>query len=847
MAKEKKQPKDTKDGVLSKDAETILIGLMLCLVALIGLLNRGPIGEFLSYCMVYLFGVFYFIAFLIALFFGLYLILKRQMYRVKIDTTMLGVILLFFGVIISASYRSDGTEVMLNSVFTTYSAKMGKISQGVLIQNMAQVDTMGGGLLGYFFAALLNTTITSLGTMIVSLVLMAVGLILFLKNPMSKLLSWRKRRKEKKKQKREQEAKKRQEEQEELEALEKEEEPVAEEESSIYLTKGTTSNQAEKARFIFEETEEKTPSFLVDDIEEEIKTPERKETEKVSIFVSNDEVEEEQEEVKEEKVAPKEPVAEKEEPLISTEHVQVTTPTASKVSFKIEDPVPAPIKVVGEKKPMVKKVQTPYVYPSLDLLNVYENAHVDEENDRVSKERQEAINHIFEDLGIGATISGYKVGPAVTRFDVLMNRDVSVNNILKNITDVSIRLGGVRARFQKVVRGKITSGLELPNARSVTVSLKECLAPYVNDPKKKYFVPFGKDITGDVLGMNVGDYPHLLVAGATGSGKSVFMHCLIMSLLMKTTPEELRILLIDPKRVEMSKYRDEPHLICPIVSDYSESKVAMNRLVQEMERRYQLFEDACVSKISQYNEYAEEEGLEPLPLIIVIIDEYADLVENCKDIASPVVKIAAKSRACGIHMVISTQRPSVNVITGVIKANLPTRVALRVASYTDSQTILGEAGAEKLLGYGDMLVDSQEFSDDGFTRLQCPFVDNKEIKRVVEFLKEHYETHYDPKFLDLVDRSAAGPSFMGGSKPRERDERFEEVKAFVMNLDEVSISEIMRRLALGFPKAARIMDQLEDAGIVSKASGSSSKRKVLIHNQSAQGEGETTNDSKQEG
>ncbi len=844
MAKEKKQPKDTKDGVLSKDAETILIGLMLCLVALIGLLNRGPIGEFLSYCMVYLFGVFYFIAFLIALFFGAYLILKRQMYHVKIDTTMLGVILLFIGVMISASYHPDGADIMLNNVFTTYAKKMNDISDGgVLIRNMALVDTTCGGLVGFFLAALLNTTITSIGTMVVSLILMTVGLVLFLKAPFSKYLSWRKAHKEKKKLRKEQEEKQRKEEQEQEEAFQKEEEEMEEEEVPIYTAKGTTSNQANKARFIFEEPEEeKTPTYLVDDIEEERKAPAMPST-TTSVFEPTEEIEEDEtveEEIKEE------PVVEKEEPLISTEHVQVSTPTASKVTFKIEDPVPAPIKVVGEKKPVVKKVNTPYVYPSLDLLNVYENAHVDEENDRVSKERQEAINHIFEDLGIGATISGYKVGPAVTRFDVLMNRDVSVNNILKNITDVSIRLGGVRARFQKVVRGKITSGLELPNARSVTVSLKECLAPYVGDPKKKYFVPFGKDITGDVLGMNVGDYPHLLVAGATGSGKSVFMHCLIMSLLMKTSPEELRILLIDPKRVEMSKYRDEPHLICPIVSDYSESKVAMNRLVQEMERRYQLFEDACVSKISQYNEYAEEEGLEPLPLIVVIIDEYADLVENCKDIASPVVKIAAKSRACGIHMVISTQRPSVNVITGVIKANLPTRVALRVASYTDSQTILGEAGAEKLLGYGDMLVDSQEFSDDGFTRLQCPFVDNKEIKRVVEFLKEHYETHYDPKFLDLVDRSAAGPSF-GGTKPRERDERFEEVKAFVMNLDEVSISEIMRRLALGFPKAARIMDQLEDAGIVSKASGSSSKRKVLIHNQSAQDEGETTDDSKQEG
>ena len=227
MAKEKKQPKDTKDGVLSKDAETILIGLMLSLVALIGLLNRGPIGEFLSYCMVYLFGVFYFIAFLIALFFGLYLILKRQMYRVKIDTTMLGVILLFLGVMISASYHPDGNDIMLNNVFSTYADKMNVISDGgVLIRNMALVDTTCGGLVGFFLAALLNTTITSIGTMVVSLILMTVGLALFLKAPFSKYLSWRKAHKEKKKLRKEQEEKRKKEEQEQEEAFQKEEEEM---------------------------------------------------------------------------------------------------------------------------------------------------------------------------------------------------------------------------------------------------------------------------------------------------------------------------------------------------------------------------------------------------------------------------------------------------------------------------------------------------------------------------------------------------------------------------------------------------------------------------------------------
>lgn len=273
MAKEKKQPKDTKDGVLSKDAETILIGLMLCLVALIGLLNRGPIGEFLSYCMVYLFGVFYFIAFLIALFFGLYLILKRQMYRVKIDTTMLGVILLFIGVMISASYHPDDKDIVLSNVFTTYADKMNVISDGgVLIRNMALVDTTCGGLVGFFLAALLNTTITSIGTMVVSLILMTVGLALFLKAPFSKYLSWRKAHKEKKKLRKEQEEKRKKEEQEQEEAFQKEEEEMEEEEVPIYTAKGTTSNQANKARFIFEEPEEeKTPSYLVDDIEEERK------------------------------------------------------------------------------------------------------------------------------------------------------------------------------------------------------------------------------------------------------------------------------------------------------------------------------------------------------------------------------------------------------------------------------------------------------------------------------------------------------------------------------------------------------------------------------------------------
>lgn len=811
MAKEKKEPKRKSDGLFSKDAEVVLIGLMLSLIALIGLLNRGPMGEFLTFLFVYLFGTFYFVVYLILLYTGIYLVLKRKCYKVQIHTVLLGAILFMIGIMIISSLAVDtSTEgLQLKNVFSMFSKQMNDIATGVLIQDLEKVQFAGGGLIGFFLAALFNTLVTSVGTTIIALVLAGAGFVLLTYRVVAKFLAFVKKKRQAKKEKN---AKKQEEMQQEEE---EEQEEVVSQPQMSYADLGG-GNQAAKAHFVLSSSkiEKKEPAMpiLAEDIDEDIPLEEApKEEEKVEVEI--------------------------EEETIPLKHREVVAPTASKVTY-VKAPTPEPPvikpKTTVKKEVPVQQEEKPYVYPGVDLLNDYENAHVDEENERISIERQTMINGIFEDLGIGASVSGYKVGPSVTRFDVLTNRDVSVNMVSKYVDDISIRLGGVNARFEKVVKGKMTSGLEIPNAHAVTVSFKECIQPLLHDPKKKYLAPFGKDITGDVIGVNVTDYPHLLVAGSTGSGKSVFIHCLIMSLIMKTKPSELKIMLIDPKRVEMAKYKEMPHLICPIISEYDKSKVAMNKLVMEMERRYQLFEDAGVSKISQYNEYAEEEGKEKLPIIVVVIDEYADLVENCKDIASPVVKIAQKSRAAGIHMVISTQRPSVNVITGVIKGNLPSRVALRVASTVDSQTILGEGGAEKLLGYGDMLVDCPEISGQGFTRLQCPFVDNKEIRRVVEFLKEHYEVQYLPDFLDLTDHSAAGPSFPGMGGSQTKDERYEEVKAYVMDLKEVSISELQRVFGFGFPRAGRIITALAMEGVIAKSSESgSNKRKVLLHNQSA--------------
>ncbi len=825
MAKEKKAPKNSSDSVLSKDAETILIGLMVSLIAIIGLLNRGPIGEFLTFSFAYLFGVFYFLAYLIMLFFGLYLAVKRKALRIHIDVTLLGAILLFVGIIIAAS-PGNGEDLRLSNVFSTFTTQMNSISHGVLIDNVAQIEQVGGGLVGYFLSALLNTTITPIGTAIIAFILMVVGVILCLYQPFSKFKSFLNKRKEKRKEK--EEALLKEKELEEKENQEVEEEKV--EEEPVYNEEPTES-RATKVRYIVDKKPSAFSNVMADDIEDNEDEITDNETHNNQVFEDNIENE-----------TPESPL---------TVHQEAVVPVASKVTYRSDSMKDiTTTRVVRGELPRKEKSNIDYVYPDLDLLNVYDNIVVDadnnvidveDENNRNALERQAVINDLFTSFGIGATISGFKIGPSVTRYDVLMNRGVSVNIIDKYLNDISSQLGGVDARFEKIVRGKVTSGLEIPNSLSTTVSLKECLEPYVNNPKYRFFVPFGKDITGDIIGVDVTKYPHLLVAGATGNGKSVFIHTLIMSLIIKAKPDEVKLMLFDPKRVEFAMYRDIPHLLCPIIKEPSESKVAMNKLVQEMENRYAAFEQVGVAKISQYNDYAEENNLKPMPLIIAIVDEYADLVDSCKDISAPIVRLAAKSRACGIHLVISTQRPSVNVITGVIKANLPTRVALKVSKPVDSQTILGEGGAEKLLGKGDMLVDSQDLPGDGFTRVQSPYVDIKEIHRVVNFLKERYQPNYDPNFLDLVDHTYAGPSFTGNtssSTSEVHDSRYEEIKAYVMDLDEISINALQRRFHLSFITAARFMDQLEDAGIVSKAGTGGNRRKVLIHNQQLSEDGE---------
>lgn len=480
-------------------------------------------------------------------------------------------------------------------------------------------------------------------------------------------------------------------------------------------------------------------------------------------------------------------------------------------------------------KTSVSKSLTHYEYPNLDLLNTARVADEMEINRRAAEDKLDIINSSFANFRIGASAISYTIGPSITRFDIKMDDDKSVSTLTKFIPDIGIRLGGLKGRFEPIIIGKSTSGYEVPNEKKIMVTLKDCLQQMPSDEKHKFAIPFGKNIDGKVILGRVDEFPHLLVAGSTGSGKSVFVHSLLITLLMRNRPDELKLLIIDPKRVEMTKYRDIPHLLCPIIKEAKEARIAMEKLADEMERRYRLFEEEGANKLSEYNALARELNKEILPRIIVIVDEYADVIESEKDISSPLLRLAQKSRAAGINLIVATQRPSVEIITGTIKANLPARVALLTASTTDSLVILGQGGAESLLGNGDMLVDWAQVSNQGLTRIQGAYVDNGEIRAVTDYLKNNYPTDYMKEFLDLSERHDTNS--IAGTPSDFVDSIYEDVKNFVYTQDTISINRIQTTFGVTFNRAKPIYDMLMAEGIIVPPDASNSSRGAKVIHQ----------------
>ena len=518
-----------------------------------------------------------------------------------------------------------------------------------------------------------------------------------------------------------------------------------------------------------------------------------------------------------------------------------TRTTRVDIAYDLNNPEPP--KVVSKSEPISNKRpknDKMYVAPSINLLEDRRSEDAEVKNEQLAQERTQILNETLKDLNVKAMIVSHKIGPSITRYDIQTAKNESIRGFDNKLDDLSIRLGGItNIRFSPVVRGKTTSGLEIPNAETTMVNFKDCLVALNKLPKtKSTSIVFGKDINNEALICDLQEMPHLLVSGTTGSGKSIFIHSLIMTLIMRNSPKQLKLLLVDPKNVEFTKYREIPHLLCPVITleNPDTPYEVLKKVCDIMDERYKMFSKCDCSKLKEYNEWARNNGKEELPIIVIVIDEYADMIDTNKKISEPVVRIGQKARAAGIHMIVATQRPSVNVINGVIKANIPSRVALLSSSYVDSNTILDSGGAEKLIGNGDMLIKCAVLDNTGLLRCQGSFVSNGEIKAVCDYLRANYNPDYDDEIVDIINKPIAEePALVQQAKESRygnEEEMYTEIKNYTMSEDYISISKLQSTFGLGFARASRFFKRLQSEGVVSSDAEKNSAKgsKVLIHN-----------------
>ena len=850
--------KNKKPFVANKNHFYIFGGIMMCLVAVILCLNTGPVARYAAFPFVYAFGALSYVLFIAVAALGLRFIFARKFIKVKFNIYFFAtLILIIAGFMFYAHFQSifelndkylalsENSELNTLDFRTWYGAYFGNEYFDFVNTPILGLfaKPYASGIVGYFLVALFNNLFNvSFGALIVAIILAVVAILLYFL-PLI------------------------------LRAIGKEKEPKAavvkeeQEETVSDISMNKKAPQKVKNIDVIKEASQIDPNTYESEI---MGTPRRSAAISSPTFIQQDSgannfginengtfapakfrIDNGQHLQQEEIVPEIQPVQEAEPtkseqmeldfnavPEVNEELVQAKpvfeTPKMvaqpAQQAAPVQQPAPAPAPVEEKPKP---RERVKWIQPSTEVLNTYETSKEQALNEQVANERKEAIDQTIQNFGVGAHVEDYTIGPSVTRFNIAYDRNVSTRSVGNLVQDIQIRLGGVSARFESIVEGQTSSGLEIPNAAVTTVSFKDVYCDLPDVKKHPLSVAFGKNIKGETIFADFDEFPHILIAGTTGSGKSIFVNSIIVTLIMRNSPDDLKLVLVDPKKVEMSRYKDMPHLLCPIITDPNDAKTLIDRLCKEMEERYALFSDNGSTNIKEFNEDAPGLGLEKLPYIVVVLDEYADIVDQCKEISMPVVSLAQKARACGIHLLISTQRPSTNVVTGVIKANLPTHVALMTASSVDSITIIGEGGAEKLIGKGDMLVQSPLISRVGPVRLQGCFIHRTEISRVVGYLKEHYETHYDEKFLNLEEEATqAANEYMQTPEFKEHgnteEERYQSIKEWVMSQEFMSISRIQRECGVGFNRAGRFFLRLQSEGVVGSETEGNKGCRVLM-------------------
>ncbi len=531
-------------------------------------------------------------------------------------------------------------------------------------------------------------------------------------------------------------------------------------------------------------------------------------------------------------------------PTVNLDDAKPVTPTEKAVEQAIKDSGKVQRKKPQRKAETVEETseapdasQGQYVYPPIELLN----APVEGENINYSDEIQTNAQKLLttlESFNVKAEIIDICRGPSVTRYELVPDEGIRISKITKLADDIALRLAASGVRIEAPIPNKSAIGIEVPNRQKSMVCMREIIdSSKYRDTKSKLYVALGKDIAGNIICTDIAKMPHMLIAGTTGSGKSVCLNSMIVSILFNASPEEVKLLMIDPKQVEFTIYNGIAHLEVPVVSDPRKAAGALGWAVAEMERRYKLFSENNVRDIGGYNRLAEvRTELKKMPQYVIFIDELSDLMMVApNEVEDSICRLAQMARAAGMHLVIATQRPSVDVITGIIKANIPSRIALSVSSQIDSRTILDTAGAEKLLGNGDML-----FSPIGLSkpvRVQGCYISEEEIEKIVDHIKSQMQTTYNEETIKEIDANAAatGAKKKGGAPAPEdtddeRDEMFDKAVEVVVEAGLASTTMLQKRLKLGYARASRVMDELFDAGIIGPYEGSK-PRKVLITKQ----------------
>ncbi len=517
-------------------------------------------------------------------------------------------------------------------------------------------------------------------------------------------------------------------------------------------------------------------------------------------------------------------------------HTPSVAPALSKLFDKKKDQEEKEVDFTPVKRKEISL--TPFTPPPLTLLEK------DKGKPGVGdiKANANIIKRTMQNFGIAVEMDEVSIGPSITRYALKPAEGVKLSKILGLQNNLELALAAHPVRIEAPIPGKSLVGIEIPNTTKTTVGLGSLLAEAeFQNSDKPLLVSLGKGISGKSHFTNIAKMPHCLIAGATGSGKSVTIHAIIASLLFRNGPDSLKLIMIDPKRVELTLYNSIPHLLTPVITDAKKAILALKWAAKEMDRRYDVLEENSVRDLESYHKNILEPALqkaktkggtveegtlpETMPYIVVIIDELADIMQSYpRELEASIVRLAQMSRAVGIHLILSTQRPEVNVITGLIKANVPSRIALQVASQIDSRTILDAAGAEKLLGAGDMLYMSGEMSKP--QRIQSAYISETEVKRLVKYLSENYESEI-PQEIDFSQEKGGNSIFEASVDGDEEDDLYEEAREEVIRAGKASTSYLQRKLGVGYARAARLMDMLEERGVVGPGSGSK-PREVLI-------------------